>query len=112
MDDSRIYLFVLDRGFVVVGRAGISDELVHHWLLKPGRTVRQWGTERGLTQLCQGPTSSTVLDPPAERLIPFRSIIEIIKVDEAKWESHLTWNESSSAPAPRTRSAGSPTRTG
>ena len=85
----RIVLMVLDRGFVVVGRASIYDGLAFHWQLTPGRTVRQWGTTQGLSQLRTGPTPQTILDPAVDRLVPFRSIIEILMVEEEKWEQHL-----------------------
>ena len=98
-----IFIFVLDRGFVVVGRAELSTELVFTWHLTPGRTVRRWGTTRGLAELVNGPTANTVLDDPAERFIPFRSVIEIIKVEEEKWLPLL--EASSSRPAPATRQA-------
>lgn len=86
----RPYLFVLDRGFVVVGLAQPDPDLALHWLLDPGRTVRRWGTTEGLAQLVRGPTTETVLDAPATRHVPFRSIIEILEVEEASWLPHLT----------------------
>ena len=98
--EERIRLFVLDRGFVVIGRASISDELVHHWRLSVGRTVRVWGTTEGLAQLRDGPTPATKLDVPTARLIPFRAVIDILDVEQEPWESHLPPSErSSSRPA-------------
>lgn len=84
------YLFVLDRGFVVIGKAEIDPDLAFHWKLSPGRTVRRWGTTRGLSQLCDGPLQATVLDDPAIRHVPFRSVIEMIEVREDKWANHLS----------------------
>ena len=37
------YIFVLDRGFVVVVRAELHPELAFHWKAF-GRTIRGWGT--------------------------------------------------------------------
>jgi hypothetical protein len=112
MDAERIYIFVLDRGFVVVGRASISSELLHHWRLAPGRTIRQWGTTQGLAELVNGPTVNTVLDVPAHRLVPFRSIIEILEVDQEKWEPHLLRNLSSGSKPVVTKHLSSSTETG
>jgi hypothetical protein len=89
MTDPRTLLFVLDRGFVVVGRARLDPYLAFAWLLEPGRTVRRWGTSKGLAELVGGPTRETVLDPPAVRHVPFRAVIEIIEVSEEKWANHL-----------------------
>lgn len=94
----EIRLFVLDRGFVIVGVASIYDGLAFHWRLNPGRTVRRWGTTHGLAQLAGGPLAETILDSPASRLVPFRSVIEIIEVNQQKWEQHLISKERSSSP--------------
>jgi hypothetical protein len=89
MKAPRVLLFVLDRGFVVVGLAEPDPDLAFHWLLKPGRTVRRWGTSNGLAELVRGPTADTVLDDPATRHVPFRSVIEILEVDERAWRTAL-----------------------
>ena len=83
-------IFVCDRGFVIVGRATIDPHLAFHWLLKPGRTIRRWGTTNGLTELKDGPTSNTVLDKPAIQHIPFRAVLNIIEVDQNKWKLYLS----------------------
>lgn len=83
------FIFVLDRGFVVVGRAEIDPDLAFHWKLSPGRTVRRWGTTEGIAQLKDGPLAATVLDLPAVRHVPFRAVIELIEVEETKWAPHL-----------------------
>lgn len=102
MTGVRTLLFVLDRGFVVVGRASLYPDLAFTWRLDPGRTVRRWGTTQGLAQLKDGPTGDTMLDAPAARLVPFRSIIEILEVSEEAWAPHLSVNEPSSSPRPAT----------
>jgi hypothetical protein len=90
MPPPRILLFVLDRGFVVIGKAELDPDYMTHWLLNPGRTIRRWGTDQGLAQLKNGPMTNTVLDPPIIRHIPFRSIIEILEVEQKAWIPHLT----------------------
>ena len=98
-----MYLFVLDRGFIVVGRAQVHPLLAFHWLVSPGRTVRRWGTSRGLAELVGGPNSETVLDDPAERSIPWRAVIEMIRVEEDKWLPHLSETRPASAGGSRAR---------
>lgn len=88
-DEDEVLLFVLDRGFVVIGIASIYDKMVFTWRLTPGRTVRRWGTTNGLAELQDGPLENTILDPPTNRRIPFRSIIEIHEVNRDKWMPHL-----------------------
>jgi hypothetical protein len=85
------FIFVCDRGFVVVGESELHESLALCWHLPVSRTIRQWGTTEGLAELKDGPKSGTVLDAVCERTLPFRSIIDII---------HLTpkglkqWNKS------------------
>lgn len=86
--DKRCFLFVLDRGFVVVGMAEPDPEFAFHWLVR-GRTVRRWGTTDGLAELQNGPRPQTTLDPVVIRHIPWRSIIEIQEVNQDSWVSYL-----------------------
>jgi len=65
MMEPRVRLYVLDRGFVVIGRAELDPELAFHWLLKPGRTVRRWGTTKGLAELRNGPLRASRAWPKA-----------------------------------------------
>lgn len=84
-----VYILVLDRGFVVIGTIEPHPTLSYHWLCR-GRTVRRWGTTKGLAELCDGPTKETVLDAEAERIIPWRSVIEMLKAEEKRWEKSLS----------------------
>ncbi len=88
-----MYIFVLDRGFVVVGEAVVSTDYAFTWHVKSGCTVRRWGTTNGLAQLKDGPTNETITDGVCERYIPFRSEIERLVVSEkgAKaWKKRLS----------------------
>jgi hypothetical protein len=80
MSKSFYAIFVLDRGFVVIAHARLHGHLAFHWQ----------AVGRGLAQLKNGPRSETVLDAEVNRIIPFRSIIEIMEVDEAAWEQHVS----------------------
>ncbi len=85
-----IAIVVQDRGHVSIARLKLHDKLEFHWHFLTERTIRKWGTARGLNQLAeQGPTKDTILDDPAEVIVPFRWIGKIILVNEAKWEDSL-----------------------
>ena len=73
-----IFIFVLDRGFVVVGEAEPHPEKPFWWRMARSATIRRWGTSNGLAELKDGPLPSTILDPVVERLTPDRSVIDVI----------------------------------
>jgi hypothetical protein len=98
-----LFIFVLDRGFVVAGLAGLHPEFAFSWEVA-GRTVRQWGTSEGLSELCDGPLPGTVLDRLCDRIIPFRSVIEMLEVSEEgrePWDRVLTRDSRSATPRRR-----------
>lgn len=110
MDDNRIRLLVLDRGFVCVCRCP-DPTGIGLWLpYTDRRTVRRWGTTRGLGELVAGPTADTVLDDliPAGA-VPIRGILDVYEVEQEPWERHLTPPSSAGATA---SSADSSSRTG
>lgn len=69
-------IVIADRGWVWVGKTRRQgDDLV----IENARTVRFWGTKRGLGELAEGgPTKDTKLDPVGTMLVPIRAIIGII----------------------------------
>lgn len=74
-----IYLFVLDRGFVIVGEVeSVNEEMALFVELSRSRTVRRWGTAEGLAQLKDGPLPQTVLDACCRRSVPVRAILDVI----------------------------------
>ena len=66
----------------MIGDAKISSEIGLHWHMPVSRTIRNWGTTKGLAELKDGPTDATILDEVCERTLPFRSVIDIIHVTE------------------------------
>jgi hypothetical protein len=88
-----IYIFVLDRGFVIVGEAEIHPSLALHWHMPKSMTIRSWGTTKGLAELIHGPLEKTVTDPVCERTTPFRSVLDIIHVSDRgrdRWRKRLS----------------------
>lgn len=76
-------IVVLDRGFVYVGEVVTDKDWVY---VEKTQNIRVWGTEKGLGQLVQGPTSKTVLDPVGSLQAPIRALISLIKVEEKSWK--------------------------
>ena len=93
---SGVRILVLDRGFVVVGKVEPHPDLAFHWLVSPCRTIRQWGTTRGLAQLVSGPTEQTRLDDICIEEIPWRAVLKMMIVEEEKWLPHLEVAKASS----------------
>ncbi len=88
-----MFIFVCDRGFVIVGEARVSDKMAMAFELKISATIRKFGTTEGLSELQDGPTKDTVLDGVCERTLPIRSILDIIHVTEKgaeKWKAKLS----------------------
>jgi len=84
------FIFVLDRGFVVVGKAELDPDLAFTWKLSRACTIRHWGTTEGLGQLVQGPLPNTKLDPVVEERIPFRAVLRILTVEAEAWDPVLS----------------------
>ena len=85
-----IKIMVLDRGFVKIALVKRHPELAFHWFLEKSRTIRVWGTSKGLAELVNGPTDSTVMDHLHSSTVPFRAVLDIIDVREEKWKKHLS----------------------
>lgn len=74
---------VLDRGFVYVGEARRTGDMLR---IQDARNIRYWGTDKGLHQLVlSGPTSKTRLDEAANIQAPMRAVISIHETDAGKW---------------------------
>jgi hypothetical protein len=98
MTDGEVKIVVMDRGWVKVGRLSRHPELAFHWRLTDCRTVRRWGTQRGLAQLAnEGPMAETVLDDLHDSTVPYRSVLDILDTKESLWVESLTRKEPTSA---------------
>lgn len=99
MDETwKIRIIVLDRGFVKVCRCPDPHGYAFWLPYKDGRTIRRWGTSEGLGQLVSGPVDGqTTLDALVpEGTVPVRAIIDIINVEQDKWESFLSQTKKTS----------------
>ena len=69
-------IVIADRGWVWVGKTRREGDTV---VIDEARTVRRWGTTRGLGQLANdGPTETTILDPVGRLIVPAKAVIGII----------------------------------
>lgn len=73
-------IVVLDRGFVYTGQAKIVGDFV---LIENAKTIRGWGTTKGLGELVDGPTPSTKTEAVGTLTCPLRAVISIIKCNRA-----------------------------
>ncbi len=76
-------IVVLDRGFVYVGDVTIDGDFV---LIHNARNIRVWGTTKGLGELCDGPTATTVVDDVGGVKAPLRAVIALIEAG-GRWNS-------------------------
>jgi exosome complex RNA-binding protein Rrp4 len=81
---------------IVIGYNGhvwVAKHTVHegkYLYMSNARIIRQWGTDKGLNQLIDGPTGSTVLDDMAPTVILLEhACMAIIPCREDKWAAHL-----------------------
>jgi hypothetical protein len=99
----EIMIAVCDHGHVLVGEFSLHSRLAFHWRGKNVRTIRRWGTTRGVAELRNGPLQETVLDDLSDVIIPFRAVIYLIEVNQEVWKSYLTNTGSSQSQPTRLR---------
>jgi len=77
-------IVVLERGFVYVGHAEVTDEWV---VIHEAQNIRIWGTTKGLGQLAlEGPTDKTRLDAAGIVRAPRSALIHLLETEQAKWK--------------------------
>jgi hypothetical protein len=80
---SDISIVILDRGFVLVGKAQVDGDWV---VTTDASIIRRWGTTKGLGELAaNGPLSKTVLDPIGTVRSPLRALIGLVACEPSKW---------------------------
>ena len=82
------FIFVCERGFVIVGRIASEDTLTI--TLNDVAVVRRWGTTRGLGQLAmEGPLLETILEPEPDGTTQGRmSVYRQIPCDQKAWSKY------------------------
>ena len=82
--DSDIRIVVLQRGWIHIGRYIRKEN--GQVELHNSYNIQNWGTTKGLGQLCNGPTPKTILNKN-EGIIYFREELEVFSmaVDKSKF---------------------------
>lgn len=81
-------LVVAQAGHVWVAHSVHVDRHFYH--LGTARIIREWGTDRGLNQLVNGPTKNSKLDAPAPVVsIPHHALIALIPCNDDRWAAHF-----------------------
>lgn len=78
-----VKIVIADRGFVFIGHI---EETTEFLIIRCAKSIRRWGTTKGLGELVNGPLQNTVLDLIGEIKVPARAVIGMISVDSAKWK--------------------------
>lgn len=87
-EPSPIRIVVLDRGWIVVGRAGLDGSTL---TVRDAQVVRRWGTSRGLGELATlGPRPHTELDSAGVVRAPMGSVVCTFDCDSTAWEASLS----------------------
>jgi hypothetical protein len=82
--DGELKIVVLQRGWVYIGRfSRIGDDCK----LSDASCIRVWGTTKGLAELVNGPTKSTVLDKCLGLVeFDYLTVCFTISVNADKWK--------------------------
>lgn len=86
MSAGIIRIVIAQRGWVFVGVVSREE---HEIVIRRARSIRRWGTSKGLGELRNGPKNATQLDEAGTvRLHPLMVIAQI-EVNPEKWDAHL-----------------------
>lgn len=86
--NQQTYIFVMERGFVLVGRPDPEQRDGLFVKLQDCAVIRRWGTTKGLGQLAkEGPQTNTILEPePSGTEIKATAIYRRIPCNDTKWK--------------------------
>lgn len=81
--EGPIKIVVADKGFVFVARVEQTKDKV---TLHNAKNIRRYGTTKGIGQLVNGPTASTLLDDFGTVTLHPDKVVFILDVEQAKWK--------------------------
>jgi hypothetical protein len=85
--EGDVKIVILQRGWVYVGRYNVNME-TSMCELNSAYCIRVWGTTKGLSELKDGPTSTTKLDPAGRVVFHLLTTIAIIDCAGDAWKKH------------------------
>ncbi len=86
-DSGPTKIVVLNRGFVYVGRVDEEGDPVV--TIHGARCIIQWGTDKHLGQLVEGPLSKTQLGAPCTVQCRVNQIVHMIEVNQDAWTQYV-----------------------
>lgn len=83
---NRYVFVILARGIVICGKLVGHEGLFLQ--LENAVTLRHWGTQRGLGELCKGPNEDTAIDPTYKTIgANFHALVEMYyDLDQEVWD--------------------------
>ncbi|GAC1513432.1 MAG: hypothetical protein NVS1B16_05640 [Pseudarthrobacter sp.] len=85
--EGDIRIVILQRGWIYVGSYSQEGD---ECMLTNAACIRIWGTTKGLTELCEGPTSKTILDKTRYPVRFHRlTVVADLGVKESEWKHIL-----------------------
>ena len=84
---SDIKIVILQRGWVMIGRWSRVGDMCS---LDNAHVIRQWGTKKGLGELVDGPSSSTILDPSGHVEFHILTVVATLDAKEDAWAPRLS----------------------
>jgi hypothetical protein len=86
--DSEFKIVVLKFGWALVGKYQYDEEY-DYIILHNSSFIKDWGTTRSLSQLCEGSTDRTVLDPNNTRVkAKSSSVLAIYDTSDDAWDGY------------------------
>lgn len=82
-----IYLVRFMEAHCFVGRCHWEAEGV---TITHPKGLRDWGTQKGMGELYNGPLAGTALDLVNKCFIPRHALICFMALNQAKWEKHIS----------------------
>jgi hypothetical protein len=90
---SEYRIIIGQRGWVWVGKYSRAreraDDMYGYVTISEAYCIRTWGTSKGLGELCEGPTSETVVDPVGTVRMHELTVVATYDANDKVWQSHL-----------------------
>lgn len=88
MAKKDVRIVVLQRGWVYIGVFS-KDAKNGECVLEKASCIRRWGTSKGLGELVNGPTTSTVLDAAGTVRFHELTVVSMIDANGEAWSKHV-----------------------
>ena len=86
IEDGKIYIVKFAEAHCFVGKV---TRLPEGLKFSQSLCLKEWGADKGLGQLYNGPLPGTKLDLGGELTLPMHSVIALLNVDQKPWQKIL-----------------------